>query len=91
LDRELRKTFFRFLKESFRNPLRIFDSIYIQCINLQQPNEVFRGETNLCDGCVNMMVYRGELVNSCKLDEYRMFGGPIQPLFHESSKNIDNG
>lgn len=82
LDRELRKSFFRFLKEFLRNPLKIFNSIYIQFINLQQPNEVFKGEMNLCDGCVNMMIYNGELINSCKLDEYRMFGGPIQPVIN---------
>ena len=77
LDREARKAFSNFLKSLMRNPLRIFDRIYVQCINLQQPNETFKGEINLCDGCLNMMMYKGELINSCRLDEYRMFGGPI--------------
>jgi hypothetical protein len=56
------------------------DKIYMQTISLHQPREIFKGETNLCDGCINMMVYKGKLINSCRLDEYRMFGGPIEPV-----------
>lgn len=26
-----------------------------------------------------MMFYHGQLIHSCQLDEYRLFGGPIQP------------
>jgi len=85
-DGELKKAFINFLKASLRNPSRIFDKIYVQAINLQQPNEVFEGEINLCDGCLNMMVYKGELINSCRLDEYRIFGGPIKPVIEASSR-----
>jgi len=77
LDREVKKAFVNFLKASIRNPSRIFDGIYVQCINLQQPNEILKGKRNLCDGCLNMMIYKGELINSCQLDEYRLFGGPL--------------
>jgi hypothetical protein len=45
--------------------------------------EVLRGEMNLCDGCVNMMMYRGELIPSCRLDEYRLFGSPLVPVPRE--------
>jgi hypothetical protein len=77
LDREVKKAFVNFLKAFIRNPSRIFDGIYVQCINLQQPNEVFKGKKNLCDGCLNMMIYKGKLINSCQLDEYRLLGGPL--------------
>jgi len=77
LDRKVRKAFVNFLKAFIRNPSRIFDGIYVQCINLQQPNEIIKGKKNLCDGCLNMMIYKGELINSCQLDEYRLFGGPV--------------
>ncbi len=76
-DREVRKTFARYLKASIKNPIRLFDRIYLQSIHLQQPIEMLDGQINLCDDCVNMMVYRGRLVNSCRLDEYRLLGGPI--------------
>jgi hypothetical protein len=79
-DPEVKRTFFKYLGEVVKNPLRIFDGIYVQSIHLQQPNELYESEINLCDGCANMMVHRGKLINSCRLDEYRMFGAPILPI-----------
>ncbi len=79
-DREVRKSFGNFLRAVLRNPLRIFNRIYVQCINLQQPHEVLDGQINLCDGCVNLMMHEGKLINSCRLDEYRIFGGALIPM-----------
>lgn len=79
-DKEVKKAFIHFLKTVMRSPLRLLDRIYIQTISLQQPNEMLRGRENLCDGCLNMMIYKGELIPSCRLDEYRMFGGFITPV-----------
>jgi hypothetical protein len=76
-DREVRRAFFRYLRAGLGNPARLFDPLYIQCINIQQPNEILDGEINLCDGCLNQMAYKGGLIPSCQLDEYRLFGGPI--------------
>jgi sulfatase maturation enzyme AslB (radical SAM superfamily) len=76
-DLQVRQAFYKFLKASFKNPSRLFDKIYVQSIHFQQPNEVIGDAVNLCDDCVNMMVYNGRLINSCRLDEYRMLGGPI--------------
>jgi len=73
----IRKAFFRFLHFLIRNPLSLFDAICVQSIHFQQPNEVINGKVNLCDDCVNMMAYKGELINSCRLDEYRIFGEPL--------------
>jgi hypothetical protein len=75
LDKELRKTHANYLKACLKNPLRLFEDIYTQSISLQQPNELLEGGANLCDGCMNMMMYRGKLIHSCRLDEYRMYGG----------------
>jgi organic radical activating enzyme len=79
-DREIRRAFGNFFKMCAKNPLCFFDKIYVQCINLQQPNETIDGEKNLCDGCMNLMAYNGKMINSCALDEYRMFGEPIQQV-----------
>ena len=78
-DRELRGAFWRYLKVAARNPLRLIDKIYIQSISLQQPNEIIEGKVNLCDSCMNMMVHEGKLINSCRLDEYRLFGDAVTP------------
>jgi len=80
IDRELRTALRNYLKSCIRNPLRLFDSMYVQAINLQQPNEIVDGAMNLCEGCVNMMLYKGEWINSCRLDEYRILGGPISAV-----------
>jgi hypothetical protein len=79
-DKEVRKAFSRYLKSSLKNPLRIFDKIYLQSIHLQQPIEIIDDRINLCDDCVNMMMYNGKLVNSCRLDEYRIYGGPMDVI-----------
>jgi organic radical activating enzyme len=84
-DTEVKKSFVNYLKASLKNPLRLFDRVYSQSIHLQQPIEILDGMINLCDDCVNMMVYNGKLINSCRLDEYRMFGGPINVIKHKES------
>ena len=82
-DRELRRAFAHFLKDLVKNPLLIFAKIYTQTIHFQQPNEILNGQVNLCDGCANMMVHEGKLINSCRLDEYRMFGQPVTVMMEE--------
>jgi organic radical activating enzyme len=86
LDRDIRRAFVKFIGACAKNPIRFFDKIYVQCINLQQPNETINGEKNLCDGCMNMMAYDGKMINSCALDEYRMFGGPIQQVTRKTKE-----
>lgn len=84
-DREVRHCWSRFRRAVLRRPAAAFEKVYVQCINLQQPNEVANGRVNLCDGCVNLMLHRGALIHSCQLDEYRLFGGPIQPRRRDGS------
>jgi hypothetical protein len=79
-DPGVKKAFRGFLKAGFRNPLSLFGRVYTQTIQIQQPKEILGGETNCCDGCPNQMIYEGMIVNSCRLDEYRLFGGPLTPL-----------
>jgi len=85
VDREMRKTFRRYLRALVGNPLKIFEKVYLQSLSLQQPNEFLKDEANLCDGCMNRMVYKGELIPSCRLDEYRMFGGLLKPVVHHQN------
>ncbi len=79
-DPEVRRAFGNFVRSSLRNPARLLDRIYVQSIHLQQPNEVLDGQINLCDGCANTMHYQGRMIHSCRLDEYRMFGGEMVPV-----------
>ncbi len=77
-DREIRKALGNYLHAVVKNPSRLFEKISVQSLVIQQPFEVIDGELNLCDGCINLMPYKGEMINSCRLDEYRLLGGPIK-------------
>jgi hypothetical protein len=80
VDGKVRRALKRFAGAAARHPRRLLDRIYVQSVSLQQPNEMVRGQANLCGGCPNMMVYEGALIPSCRLDEYRRFGGPMTPV-----------
>jgi len=84
-DANVRKAFTGYLRACTKDPMTVFKKIYLQSIHLQQPNEFINGEVNLCDDCVNMMIYNGKLINSCRLDEYRKFGDLVKVI--EKAKN----
>jgi hypothetical protein len=81
-DRELRKAFRTFMWTSVKKPSTLFSKIYYQIIGILQPGEIYNGKRNYCEGCSNMMIHDGKLVISCTFDEYRMFGGPLQPVIN---------
>jgi hypothetical protein len=80
VDPVVRQALRRFAGAALKSPRRLVEDIYVQSISLQQPNEMVDGKANLCGGCPNMMVWHGGLIPSCRLDEYRMFGGPMTPV-----------
>jgi hypothetical protein len=77
MDPALKKAFGRFLRVLFTRPWQVFDPVYLLVIAIEQPLELIDGEPNVCDDCINMMVYRGRLIPSCRIEEYRAFGGPL--------------
>ena len=42
---------------------------------IQAPDMLPDGRADMCDSCPDMTVYDGKLINSCRMDEYRLFGG----------------
>ena len=77
IDKQVRKAFINYLKTILKDPKAIFEKISLQSLVLQQPYEMIDSKPNLCDGCINMMIYNNKLINSCRLDEYRMLGGTL--------------
>lgn len=75
VDPAVKEAFRRYRDAVRKNPLRLLDPIHVQTIHFEQPYEILHGEVNLCDDCTNKMVYGGNLIPSCRLDEYRMLGG----------------
>ncbi len=64
------------LKDVVRHPGRLFRGVYLQSIGIiQAPDPLGDGRVDMCDSCPDMTVYDGKLINSCRMDEYRLFGG----------------
>jgi hypothetical protein len=75
-DETLRQAGRNWLKDVIRHPGRLFDSLYVQSIGIiQAPDLLLDGRADMCDSCPDMTVYDGKLINSCRMDEYRLFGG----------------
>lgn len=79
-DHRVRMALRTYLKRAVEAPSVLTEKIYTQTVNIQQPLEVIDGKINMCDGCVNYMLHDGQMVHSCRLDEYRMFGGLLEPV-----------
>ncbi len=57
-------------------PTRLFDGIYVQSIGIiQAPDLQSDGRADMCDSCPDITIYDGKFINSCRMDEYRLFGG----------------
>jgi len=84
-DGTIRKAWQNRWKDVLRHPGRLFGKIYLQSIGIiQAPDLLPDGRADMCDSCPDMTVYDGKLVNSCRMDEYRLFGGMVSVV--EKSK-----
>lgn len=76
IDRTVRAAYGRYLRDLVRHPLHFFSPVYVQSIGvIQAPDIMQDGTADMCDSCPDMTYWNGELVNSCRMDEYRLFGG----------------
>ena len=74
-DKKIRETFGRYLK----NPANLVNNVYLQYIGIiQAPDLTSVHGQDMCDSCPDITWYDGQMVNSCRMDEYRKFGGFIQ-------------
>jgi hypothetical protein len=66
------------LERDFKTPGTAFQQIYLQSIGIiQAPDMQSDGRFDMCDSCPDMTVWDGKLINSCRMDEYRLFGGMV--------------
>ncbi len=74
-DKGCRKAFKQYLKSLLKNPLQIFQRVYMQTYAIIQPIDFMEdGQMNMCDGCPDMTVYKGQLYWSCRLEEIKEHG-----------------
>jgi pyruvate-formate lyase-activating enzyme len=76
VDKVVGKAHRNYWGDLLRNPGRVFENVYVQSIGIiQAPDVQPNGMADMCDSCPDMTVWDGKLINSCRMDEYRLFGG----------------
>ena len=89
IDANVRAAYRRYLGDVLRHPLRLFDSVYVQSIGvIQGPDIMADGTADMCDSCPDMTVWNGELINSCRMDEYRLFGGFVTVVNRAEAERV---
>ena len=82
----VRKAFWKFLKYCIVNPIRFFYPMKSLGIGMvQAPDLLEDGRIDMCDDCPDMCVFEGKLVNSCRLDECRIYGDLLQIQVEENA------
>jgi hypothetical protein len=75
-DGTMRKAARNWLRDLWRYPGRLFEGLRVQTVGIiQAPDVQPGGQADMCDSCPDMTVWEGRLINSCRMDEYRLFGG----------------
>ncbi len=88
-DKTLRQAWRNWRKDVMRHPGRLFESLYVQTIGIiQAPDLLPDGRADMCDSCPDMTVYDGKLINSCRMDEYRLFGGFLSVVERSQAKAV---
>lgn len=78
--REARRAYWQAVRAK---PRLLFSPVYTQSIGIiQAPDMLPDGRTDMCDSCPDMCVHEGTLVHSCRWDEWRLYGGYLQPQLH---------
>jgi hypothetical protein len=77
-DPTLRQAYKKWTGDVLRHPGRLFDPVRVMSIGIiQAPDIQSDGRADMCDSCPDITIYDGKLVNSCRMDEYRLFGGML--------------
>ena len=77
VDKNVRKVFWKFLLR----PWLFFRKFYGISLAIIQPPDILKnGTVEMCDSCPDLTLYNGELVNSCRLDEVRLYGSLISRI-----------
>jgi pyruvate-formate lyase-activating enzyme len=86
-DKQIRRALISFLL----NPRNIKKKLYTLTIGIIQPSELLPdGQYEMCDSCPDVTYYKGRLVHSCRLDEYRLYGKPIIPVIEKINDKLAN-
>ena len=89
-DPTLRQAWKRRIQDVLRHPGRLFEEVYVQSIGIiQAPDVQPDGRADMCDSCPDITYYDGRFVNSCRLDEHRLFGGFLTVMQKEPAPQAE--
>lgn len=79
VDSGIRRAHMTFWRDAILHPRRLFQPLYVQSIGIVQgPDLLEDGRLDMCESCPDMTVWNGKLVHSCRLDEWRLYGGYVE-------------
>lgn len=79
LDKGMRTVHGQFWKHVLRDPAMLLGKVYWQSIGIVQgPDMLEDGRMDMCESCPDMTVWDGKLVHSCRMDEWRLYGGYVE-------------
>jgi hypothetical protein len=67
-----------FLKEILSNPVNLFRCSTLLLLCYIIPPGFVNGIRDECEGCPDAMLFEGRLVPSCGLEEYKLYGKPLE-------------
>lgn len=81
VEKGLRKTLGNYVKHLLAHPLDARKKLHFQSVMMIQPIDVLPdGRQNMCDGCPDVTAHDGQIVWSCRLEEYRQYGGLVNSV-----------
>ena len=87
VDKTIRKAFYRWLKYVLVFPVRFFYRVTVLNLGVvQAPDMLPDGSCDMCEGCPDLCVFEGRLINSCRLDECLEYGRLLHIHATESPK-----
>jgi MoaA/NifB/PqqE/SkfB family radical SAM enzyme len=85
-DKGIRSAWKNRIKDYLRHPSHFFQGVYVQSVSIiQAPDVLEDGRCDMCDSCPDITILDGKFVNSCRMDEYRIFGGFITVVEKEKT------
>ena len=65
--------------------------VCFRSIGINQPLDLLEnGMSCMCESCPDACVWNGNLVSSCRLDEYRKYGKLMSAIVHEGNSESPN-
>jgi MoaA/NifB/PqqE/SkfB family radical SAM enzyme len=85
-DKGIRSAWKNRIKDYLRHPSHFFQGVFVQSVSIiQAPDVLEDGRCDMCDSCPDITILDGKFVNSCRMDEYRLFGGFVTVVEKEKT------